>query len=246
VEYGAFSSDVNMLLGSGAGLRNGSPNPASSWNGLTFANRNAPSYGSYNPVPQDSAHSYFSGLIDAGGGLKQANPGTGVYTVGSGTTLSMPNVPNGRSVVIRSAGTIRITGNINVPNTGAANINQLSQVVIVANTILIDEGVTNVDAWLVTPTTVTGNGTIDTCYRGGDTTINSSVCASQLTVNGPIYTRNLKLRRTAGSNPPGVNELKQPAERFNLRPDAQLWAYAYANKGDFAQTDYVQELPPRY
>lgn len=243
VEYGAFSSDVNMLLGSGAGLRNGSPNPASYWNGLTFTNRNAPNYGGYTSVPQDSAHGYFSGLVDAGGGLNQANPATGVYTVGSGSGLNMPNVPNGRSVVIRSNGTIRITGNINVPNSGVANANGLSQVVIVANTILIDEGVTNVDAWLVTPT---NSGTIDTCYRGGDTTLNSNICASQLTVNGPIYTHNLKLRRTAGSNPPGPNELKQPAEKFNLRPDAQLWAFTYANKGDFAQTDYVQELPPRY
>lgn len=253
-EYAVLTQFNNFQVSSGNSLREGNANPATEWNKLTFANSGSgmPSgYGGYNPVPSPSgAHNYFGSMGPSGGGLNPANPATGVYVLASGSCVPAMTVPTGRSVIIRTtdpnSGTLRVCGSgnvINVPNNGATNANSLGQVVLVANTILIDEGVTNVDAWLVTPY---ASGTVDTCYRGGDPNLNGSVCAGTLNVNGPVITRTLKLRRTAGANAVPADQLKAPAERFNLRPDAQLWAYAYANKGDFAQTDYMQELPPRY
>ena len=37
-----------------------------------------------------------------------------------------------------------------------------------------------------------------------------------------------------------------PAEIFNLRADAYLWAYSQASRYTEAQTTYTRELAPRY
>jgi hypothetical protein len=63
-------------------------------------------------------------------------------------------------------------------------------------------------------------------------------------VNGPVVTGKLVLNRTAGSGTGAQSG--DPAERFNLRPDAFLWARLQATGNDKAQTVYSTELPPRF
>lgn len=242
VEYGMFTSGVNSMVASGNGLRGGNPDgTVSNWNRLTFAN--TPSYGGYSPVPAaSSAYAYFRSLQAGTANLKVNDPDSGVYELDNSANLGVLNVnANGRSVIIRKSGTLRINNNIVVDNNGVTSANNLSQVVLVADNIEINQNVDRIDAWLVTRPT----GYIDTCGIG-TANLTSNICSGLLTVNGPIYTSKLMLRRTGGANPPGAAQLAEPAERFNLRPDAQLWAYTYANKADYAQTDFVQELPPRY
>ena len=247
-EYGMFVSGVNSMVATGNGLRSGNPDSTvNTWNRLTFAN--TPSYGGYTPLPDaSSAYAYFSSLTrQNGNSLNAATIPNGVYDmtgVSVGATLKRLKDARGGGTVLIANGNFRVT-KVMADDTLAMNQNltstrDITQLVIVANNILIDPDVSAINAWLVTPT----GGSINTCY--GPDPLTSNVCNTPLTVNGPIFTSRLMLRRTAGANPPGAAQLSEPAERFNLRPDAQLWAYTYANKADYAQTDYIQELPPRY
>jgi hypothetical protein len=114
--------------------------------------------------------------------------------------------------------------------------------VIIAKDIGIVSTVKNVDAWLLT--TLAG-GAINTCSDVPlNAALNSNKCKDVLTVNGPVVTQHLHLRRTAGSD--SVAAAGSPAEVFNLRPDAYMWAYARASQAGKAQTVYSVELPPRF
>ena len=55
--------------------------------------------------------------------------------------------------------------------------------------------------------------------------------------------KQLWLRRTAGSGTDLASG--DPAEVFNLRPDAYLWAATRATGSGRVQTMYTTELPPR-
>lgn len=246
VEYGAFSSDVNNFVGSGNGLRDGDAGSQSDWSELTFANKDNPAmtpYGFYDPLPAPtSAYGYFTDLARTAT-LSDTNIPNGVYDIGGtiGTGLARLGETRGGSVILRSSGTLTIDRNIEVNNDGLTNANQITQVVIVADNININPNVTRIDAWLVTE----NGGFVNTCTGSGQLTADGP-CKEQLVVNGAVYTDNLKLRRTAGSDPETTDDLKRGAEVFNLRPDSVLWSYFYASKGDFPKTDFVQELPPRY
>lgn len=91
----------------------------------------------------------------------------------------------------------------------------------------------------------------------------NSICGKQLTINGPVFAGNLSLLRHAGAYPgggsrkPGFNPANPvpdllsdgsvtPAEIFNLRLDAYLWAYSQAERLTQAFVTYSRELPPRY
>ncbi|MET0980043.1 MAG: hypothetical protein ABWX90_02205, partial [Candidatus Saccharimonadales bacterium] len=121
-------------------------------------------------------------------------------------------------------------------------ISQVPQVIIIARNINITNAATQIDAWLLT----TGaTGAINTCSdRALTAPLNATVCNNQLTVNGPVVTEHLHLRRTAGSDT--AADAGRPAEVFNLRPDAYLWAQARASQAGKAQTVYSVELPPRF
>jgi hypothetical protein len=119
---------------------------------------------------------------------------------------------------------------------------QIPQVVIIARNINITGGAGRVDAWLLTSPS---GGAINTCSdRPVGAALNSTVCSNLLTVNGPVVTDHLYLRRTAGSD--SVAAAGAPAEVFNLRSDAYIWAYARASQSGKAQTVYSVELPPRF
>lgn len=244
VEYGVFSTGTNSLTSSGAGLRDGNlslPPASQPWSRLTFSNTAL--YGNYQPV-LSNARALFERLSVTGPldtSAASIAPGvyehTGALSLGSNVSISDP----GKAIIIRVNGTVTINGNIDVNNNGRGSIQELSQVVILADHISIQGNVSNIDAWLLTRNET---GSINTC---NDVAISApltvNLCNAPLTVNGAVMTSHLYLRRTGGADAanPGA-----AAEVFRLRPDAQLWAYGYANQGDRAQTVYVSELPPRF
>lgn len=126
----------------------------------------------------------------------------------------------------------------------------------------ISGNVQRIDAWLI----VRG-GTIDTCAEfapgtdsdQGTDSAPSSICSKQLAINGPIIAESLITHRGYGADPdPAVTGTKSfthdtnsnrtaPAEIFNLRQDAFLWAYAQAGRYDSSYTEvYSREMAPRY
>ncbi|NCQ54020.1 hypothetical protein COV88_03745 [Candidatus Saccharibacteria bacterium CG11_big_fil_rev_8_21_14_0_20_41_19] len=168
------------------------------------------------------------GSYSATGGVSVAGGGAGkVIAKGQWVVINVPNSD------------VTITGNINYTSEALATINDIPQVVIVARNINIVDTVTNVDAWLIT------TGDVNTCSSfGAVVPLTSNMCNQQLTVNGPVIANKLYLRRTAGSGTGGASG--DPAELFNMRPDAYMWAYARATSSGHAQTVHTIELPPRY
>ena len=168
-----------------------------------------------------------------------------------------------KTIVINCDGDVQINQDIAYSlNSGADNLGQqhteydgikdIPQALIFAKNISVAANVKRIDAWLVAEIT------INTC---SDKPINSDTCNNPLTVNGPIFADSLKLNRTAGawsafeyglsgSGVLGRNYTNygavSPAEIFNLRADAYLWAYHQANLRPKASTIYTRELAPRY
>lgn len=137
---------------------------------------------------------------------------------------------------------ITITNNITLPDQDSLSVDELAQNIIIAkNKINIADNVTRVDAWLVVT-----DGEVDTCTdgQGNPITLSASTCNRQLTINGPILAKKLSLHRTAGAGP-GDGSI-DPAEIFNLRPDAYLWGFSQARSFSETYVVYSRELAPRY
>lgn len=174
----------------------------------------------------------------------------GFYNTTGSIELIGTTINPGRWIIINAGNNdVTIRGNIlygNGPITQAINIPQL---VVIARNIIIADSVTQVDAWLF----ASGSGTegrLNTCAVQSGGTFNQTaepradVCASPLTVNGPVAANHLLLRRTNGAGT-GI-DAGDPAEIFNLRPDAYLWATAVNSEAGRLPTINTTELPPRY
>lgn len=255
VEYGGFSVGANDGFSSASGLNTGNTNTTTQdvWHKLTFANIDNSGASSFGRYTLDALPPITDQFIGApAGGAISSDLGTlesGTYTTGN-FTINASNVGqsggNGKSIIIVSSGKVTISGNIIYEgNSGSpifTDIRQIPQVVIIAPAIDIQGGVTQVDAWLLTTTSA---GMINTCSDVPlAAALNSNICNNLLTVNGPVVTQHLHLRRTAGSNT--VATAGDPAELFNLRPDVYLWAYGRSSQAGKAQTVYSVELPPRF
>lgn len=254
VEYGVFAVDAVSRFASGAGLNGQTNNQQVDWSKFTFANVDeiggVPTFGNFTSTsnfrPLSNAAAFFASLpnqspvgggsVDLGGLTFATGSPVQVRTAGN-LTITGGGIGRGQSVVIVATGTVTITGNITYTNDTLNSVNDIPQVVIVANNISIQDSVSRVDAWLVT------DDTINTCSNiTGNLT--SEKCSTALEVNGPVVTNRLLLNRTAGSGTD--DESNNPAERFNLRPDAFLWARLQASGNSKAQTVYTVELPPRF
>lgn len=176
---------------------------------------------------------------------------SGHYQVPAGVTnLTVTGgdpIPKGRWIVINApSATVTITGDIRYTGDALNSLADIPQVVIIANNIIVAEGVQHIDAWLVAVGSGV-NGRVNTCGAGGVTETSALVytqCSDTLTVNGPVIANHLIMRRTAGSGTgPASGE---PAEVFNLRADAYLWATEYNLKGGRLPTVSTKELPPRF
>ncbi len=220
VEYGGFAVGVIDRFASGSGLANQTDNNQVAWSKLTFANENqagGDAYGQYTTLADfrslPTIASYFNsvqtkspvgaGSIDISNLAFDTGDQVQVRTAGD-LTITGSSIPAGRSVVIVATGTVTIDGSITYANGPFGSINDIPQVVIVAQNINVRSGVGRVDAWLV------ASGTINTCsdFSGN---LTSNKCPGLLEVNGPVVTNRLILNRTAGAGTGAQSG--DPAER---------------------------------
>lgn len=185
-------------------------------------------------------------VSDLESGKIYGGSGTINLSLSPGTTNTP--MPAGKWVVINAPNAnIRITRDLKYTDGDITSVRNIPQLVIIARNIVIADTVGRVDAWLLARGDGTSNGVVNTCDAVGVTEpagLNSDVCSTQLTVNGPVIADRLLLYRTHGS---GVGaDSGTPAEVFNLRPDAYMWASNIAGAGAKARTATTTELPPRF
>ena len=224
------------------------------YNKLTFAN--IPKYGNFSStssVPDNFTLPSVGGTRgNISGNVDVNSLASGEYNAGN-VVLTGSKLSVGKSIVIKSSGVVRISGDLLYTDTN--DVRQLPQLIIYAKNIIIDPSVGEVNAWLITQK----DGYVSTC--GAVININTGSwlsgvsdvsCGKQLKINGPIKTGRLFLRRTYGGkhassakNDPNMHP-GTPAEIINLRADTYIWAYNnYRNTGAIS-TMNVRELPPRY
>jgi hypothetical protein len=253
VEYGGFAVGTVNKFATGSGLANQTDSAQVAWSKLTFANKNqagADSFGQYTTLANfrtaPTVSAFFNsiqsktpigaGTVDPASLAFNTGDPVQVRTAGN-LTLTASTIPKGKSVVIMATGTVTIDGSIAYADDTLGSLRDIPQLVIIAANIDIKQAASRVDAWLV------ASGTINTCsdFAGN---LTSGKCNALLELNGPVITNKLILNRTAGADT-GVQS-GDPAERFNLRPDAFLWARLQASGSNKAQTVYSVELPPRF
>lgn len=241
-EYGVFATGNITSFGSAAQARYSGQAATK----LAFANTaSEPGFYHGNPIPAIGRclSDMFAHFGNGGTALGSSNVilnslSSGTYTTGD-VTVRAPG-PLTTRVVIVSSGTITIDANasgngVRYRNVGNTDISSLPQLVLLAENIVINNSVTTVDAWLG------ARNTIYTCEE--PVPLDSSKCNNPLTINGPVVANEIILKRTSGA---GNTTGNQPAEKFNLRPDSFLRAYADKSAGSQVRTLYQQELPPRY
>lgn len=235
---------------------------------LTFANKNVP-YGVFGSA-NNLSHSLFEGSLTnpysffqplavslAVDPVSPASLGaitgqTKVYTHTGDITLNASTLPLGHQIVlIAENGNIYINGNQTYAS-GITDPKSLPQLVLIAHNgnIVIDEAVTNVDAWLIAGSDASdvSKGQLLTCDFKPT---NSTQCDDQLVINGPVMVDYLKLYRIYGAdfNSPlgyGSGGLNDPAEIFNLRPDAYIWSLQNSQSNTILKTTHIKDLAPRY
>lgn len=257
-EYGAFATGNIIGFGTMRGLDGGSRNSdQSAWSSLTFANtqnefgRFTSSGGSLGTVPNlsdtllkgQNVDRNLTGVANITLGDSEPAGNVYMYEKSSGNLqIDASTIPKNRTIFVYvPEGNVTIAGNIEYFAGPYSSSSELPQVIIIAQNILIDESVTNVDAWLIANGGI-NSGIINTCNRSGTLTIN--ICDSQLRINGPVLARELLLRRTAGAGSGGASG--DPAEIINLRADTYLWAFSESRSEQRVQTTFATELPPYF
>lgn len=277
-EYGVLASGSVQNMSSGGSYRTGlGPVPTKQELGyLTFANNrdtsNKPDYGKYSEQIDDGfarVTRQFTAMSDqAKNDVVTRNSfdlvndihESGVYKLRANATVDITangELPSNRSIILlaQEGTTVNIASDIRIP-LQYGSVGDISQVVIAPAAdaavykININQNVSQVDAWLMTP-----RGVINTCRTGQpngnieNTPRSRGLCDNTLTVNGPVSAGTLLLRRNGGKDQGDEHTLAQsiPGENFNLRPDAYLWSANYVDNASkkFITTNAV-DLPPRY
>lgn len=234
VEYGALASSNIARFGSASGLNAAATtDDALGWSKLTFANGTLGSLGNF-------ASSQALGQIpDVKGYFVRSSGHAGLTLKQQAASISLGGYEANTVYVVD--GTVSITADIknNSPKSG---VSALSQMVIIAKNITIDPAVRQIDAWLIAAPAVNeeGTGIINTCLVAGpDQRLSTTVCNNPLKINGPLMADTVLPRRTGG-------EGKDPAEVYDLRGDAYIWARKVSEANGTFHTTYIRELPPRY
>lgn len=257
-EYGVMATGTISGIGSGSAFagRGLSHATTCSYTFLTIANatnsncKTTPkaNYGLYNAArtipdvagtfPVTSAGSTLSGTVDVSGL-------SGTYKTSGPLVISGGTLQKGQSVIINTYNPVSktyqdvtIAGDIKYTTDLLTSSDQIPQLIILAKNINIKSTATQVDAWL------SAEGTLNTCSDINRTSITINNCNQLLTINGPVMANQVQLWRTAGSS--NNDNSGDPAEVFNLRPDAYLWGIAQGAQSGRLDTVYEHELPPRY
>lgn len=264
-EYGIFAR--SSITGMASSSAFASPLPVSpnacAYSNLSFTNTpfggtncTGVGIGNYQNLPAsiDIAASFPGSGTAISGTVNLSTENSGIYNANNLVLSGPSTLQKNKTIIIKATGTVTIAGDQLYSNGPYSSISELPQLVIIADKIVINSGVTNVDAWLVANS---GNGIIETCNTGSSTyslpdlpidlRLNINKCNQPLNVNGPVIAKQLWLRRTFGSGTVASGTSGVPAETFNLRADTYLWASARAAiTGGRAQTVYTTELPPRF
>ena len=176
-----------------------------------------------NTASTGTQYVYYNGSTNISSiGIRRASskPNQTTRREGSNLIKTIGDGVNDNTLIIYVTGDLTIDQNIclgtgcsNDPtklrtyNTISTNASaKLPQIIIFANNVYVTQDVNRIDAWLIVP-----NGTIDTC-KGFNIGNNLAArdakqrytdygnCYKTLVVNGPIYTNNIALKRTAGNN----------------------------------------------
>ncbi|HMM62144.1 MAG TPA: hypothetical protein PKC86_01140 [Candidatus Saccharibacteria bacterium] len=258
IEYGIFSTGSitgtasESAFSGPSGMLISNPNSACPYSSLSFTNvdpnsANCNDIGNYSlsgSIPDVSS----SFPINSSTSRLSVTPASnnitglsGVYTAdGDINITSGGDIPKGHWIVINAPGrTVTVNSNITYTSETLSKLSDIPQVLIIAKDISIAGNVTRVDAWLV------ASDKVNTCSSVSDTAnLSIDICNNPLVVNGPVMADKLFLRRTAGS---GIGASSgDPAEIFNLRADAYLWAAERSMSLGRAETVYYTELPPRF
>lgn len=257
VEYGAFAPGAITGLGSASGLEGGFESTGGGtqalWSKLTFANTQG-EFGFFaesGAIPDASsallAGHAVVGQITSDKVVFNGATTSGVYEKQSGdVTLEGGTLGKGSSVVLNVPnGTVTIDGSLLYTSEPLTSLNDIPRLVIIAKNINIKASVNQIDAWLIAKnsSSSTGAGVINTC-SDGPTSLSITDCDQPLVINGPVMSRTLLLRRTAGSGIGGASG--DPAEVINLRADAYLSALARRTEVNSPITTFTVELPPRF
>ena len=132
------------------------------------------------------------------------------------------------------------------------SISEIPQSIFIAKKIIIKDYVTHIDSWLIADEIITCDPS--STWRGNVpiTDINTKNCNEQLTINGPVMAKDLKLYRTHGTGYTysgsyiTANQKASPAEYFTMSPEVYLWSFNQAQRYSQATTTYARELAPRY
>lgn len=245
VRYSIFSSGLNTLLGSG--LTSSEDNTNCKYNNLTFSNDgdNNTCGGGY--VVKSTMKNY-SDLFPTDSIISSDKTEIDLKDYISGSRYKSLSF-KGENLNIKSTRTITNSIVINAPNTTVTiseNINRrkdgltpssIPQIIIIAKNIKIAATVTNIDAWLLSP-----SGYITTCDASSsgnpeDSTVSTVKCNLGLSVNGPIVSAKLYLLRTKTGD---------AAETISVPADSYIWEYnRSAQNAKYFHTTFTKELPPR-
>ena len=245
-EYGLLSNSTNIGMASGNGLLGGAPSgtPQGSWSPLTFAN--------------DSTTVGFCGFGCYGGvtmplvGTQGATTVAGDLNIGSYAQLAA--AVGSSKGKLRVNGTVRITGPIVYPDS-TNGISGIPKIQIIANDIVIDNVVGQVDPWLIAVGTTGSNGRISTCseaQQAGNYFIPmqnanlyggaGGICTNPIKFNSPLIADKVYLYRTHDQQDGAI-----AAETLNVRADNFLSSYVGGGTTQpVAVTESVRELPPRF
>lgn len=276
VEYGIFSIGTIKGAASGSAFNGGAAvgtrlcdytklsfvnagtsNPATACSdtsviGTYSTNRTIPNVAANFAVVAGTTPVFDNAIANPQGLFTSKDTGTPPVVVSDPITIGNPATPKtiarGQWMVINAPNAeVTIVGDITYANGPFQSIGDIPQVIIIAKNIHIAANVKQVDAWLIAQGSKAANtGILDTCAISNSytTQLTANICNLPLIVNGPVMAQHLWLRRTAGSG--ADDHSGDPAEVFNLRPDAYLWGYARASTSGHVETVYSNELPPRF
>ena len=168
------------------------------------------------------------------------------YIGGNATISASSDLGNGITHIIYATGKITIASDLKYSSGSLDDSVLIPQYLIIADGgIDIRNNVSEIDAWLISP-----SSTVNTCAEhsvagggSGVVTLVGNACENQLHVNGPVFANTVLLNRTHGAEPSSPAE---PAEVFDMSATTFFWGYTQARDYAQAKTVYTRELAPRY
>ena len=165
------------------------------------------------------------------------------------STIGGMTVPLKYTRIYEVNGTATITGNIvyaGHDSSSYTTLRDIPKVIIYANNVNIQCGVTRVDAIIITKS----GGTVNTCSNAGSSN-DDPARANPLKVFGMVITDGITLGRTYGQaawKGSGANGQQAAAEVFDFDSSILLWSefMASAAETDTMQIVYQNEIAPRY